>query len=98
PEKASAWLTALEGRFRCLLARTERQRNAIVHGQRPTEGVLASIDEFVRDLGRLVAQESMRSAETGQPPLSQLERWRVDLLEEHARLSAGESPLQVLFE
>jgi hypothetical protein len=96
-DEALRWLAEGEDRFETLLARTKRCRNAVIHGQRPSVGSLATVDEFVRDLGRLVAQESMRSAETGDAPLSQLERWRGELVEQRARLEIGERPLTVLF-
>lgn len=96
-DEALHWLREAEDRFKALLARTERCRNAVIHGQRPSAGSLATVDEFVRDLGRLVAQESMRSAETGDAPLAQLERWRGGLAEQRALLSVGGQPLAVLF-
>jgi hypothetical protein len=86
-----------ERRFKTLLARAERSRNAVIHGQRPSPSVLATVDGFVTDLGRLVAAESMRTAETRQPPLAYLERWRVELIERRARLQSGANPLTTLF-
>jgi len=98
PRAAAAWLHEGQDRFRRLLARTQRARNAIVHGQRPSTGTLETVDNFVRDLGRLVAQESWGTASTGDPPLTRLEHWRTDLLLKEARLSAGDHPLDFLLD
>jgi hypothetical protein len=88
---------ALEARFDRLLARTQRQRNALIHGTRPTHAVLDTIDGFVRTLNAYMAQESLRTAETGQSPLQQLERWRVQALMRRQRLEKEEDPVEVLF-
>lgn len=98
PEATLAWRAAVTKRFDVLLARSKRCRNAVIHGQRPSLGVPATVDTFVRDLGRLVAHESLRAAETGDAPLVQLERWRAELAEQRGRLEAGEAPLTVLFD
>ncbi len=94
---ALAAVVRLEARFDRLLARTERQRNALIHGTRPTPGVLATIDEFVSTLNAYMAQESIRTAETGQAPLEQLEQWRVDALLRREQLERREDPVEVLF-
>jgi hypothetical protein len=90
-------LSRLEARFDRLIARTERQRNSLIHGTRPTQGVLTTIDGFVSTLNAYVAQESIRTAETGGTPLQQLEQWRVEALARRQRVETGENPLDVLF-
>lgn len=90
-------LEHLARRFDRLLARTERQRNAIVHGTGTVEPVLHAVDPFIRVVSKYVAQEAMRQAETGKPPLLELERSRIRALEREARLQAGDDPLDVLF-
>jgi hypothetical protein len=54
-------------------------------------------DPFITTLNAFVAHESFRTAETGNAPLVQLERWRVDTLVERERLEQGEDPVEVLF-
>ncbi|WP_210493619.1 hypothetical protein [Patulibacter sp. SYSU D01012] len=97
PKAAVAWLDGQEQLFGRLLERTERCRNAVIHGQRPSLGALKTVDGFIRDLGRLVAQESMRSAQTEQVPLVELERWRNELADQRLRFEAGHRPLDVWF-
>lgn len=97
PNAALAALERLEARFDRLIARTERQRNSLIHGTRPTQAVLATIDHFVRTLNAYVAQESIRTAGSGEVPLRQLERWRMQGLARHQQLLEGEDPLIVLF-
>lgn len=97
PQAALATLTRLKARFDCLIARTERQRNALIHGTRPTQNVLDTVDGFLQTLNAYMAQESFRTAETGQAPLAQLERWRVDALTRKQRLEKGDNPVEVLF-
>jgi hypothetical protein len=97
PHAALLALAALEARFDRLLARTQRQRNALIHGTRPAHAVLETIDGFVRTLNAYMAQESLRTAETGQSPLQQLERSRVQALAQRQRLEEGGDPVEVLF-
>jgi hypothetical protein len=96
PEAAVAVLKRIEVQFDRLLRRTERSRNALVHGTGIVEEVLSGVDDFVQILARLVAQEAMRQAETGTPPLSALEERRTQWLDRRARLAAGQAPLDVL--
>jgi hypothetical protein len=97
PQAALAALTRLEARFDRLIARTERQRNALIHGTRPARSVLDTVDGFLQTLNAYMAQESFRTAETGQTALAQLERWRVDALRRKQRLENGDDPADVLF-
>ncbi len=96
PEAMLTTLGVLRDSFARLLARTRRQRNAVLHGTRPAAGVLASIDDFVIVLGALVAEESMRTAETRREPLVAFEQARARLLEAEARLQAGDDPVWAL--
>jgi hypothetical protein len=98
PAIALQRLSDLEAAFDRLLARSERHRNAIVHGTRPSPQATATVDDFIRILARLVAQEAMRQAETGKEPLIEFERSRLRYLEAKGELHAGENPLDVLFD
>lgn len=89
-------LDELGARFDSLLGRSERLRNALVHGTGVHGPTLATIDHFLVVLARYVAQEAMRQAETGQEPLIELERERVSALDCRDRLVSGEDPLDVL--
>jgi len=80
-----------------LLARTERQRNALTHGTGTTEAVVRGVDGFAVVLARYAANEMMHQASTGKEPLIELERDRVQALEREARLTAGDGPLGVLW-
>lgn len=97
PEAALTQVGALRSRFERLLDRTERSRNALVHGTGTVQAVLASVDHFVTVLARYVAQEAMRQAETGKEPLIELEHARIRLLDQEARLQSGEAPVNVFF-
>lgn len=97
PQAALMALTWLEARFDRLVARTERQRNSLIHGTRPAYGVLDTIDRFVNDLNAYMAQESLRTAESGQTPLQELERWRIEGLRRRQELEQGSDPVNVLF-
>jgi hypothetical protein len=97
PKATVRALIRLESRFDLLIARTRRQRNALIHGTRPSQDVINTIDEFVQTLNAYMAQESLRTAETGQAPLHELERWRIDALVRRQRLEQGDNPVEVLF-
>jgi hypothetical protein len=87
-----AALTQLEYRFDRLIARSERQRNALIHGTSPTYPVLASVDRFVRELNAFTAQVTLRAAETGETPLERLEIWRIEGHVRRQRLNRGDDP------
>jgi hypothetical protein len=95
-ESASAAIARLDRRFRALLARTERQRNALTHGTGTHDVVVKTVDSFVTLLVRLVAQEAMRQATTGEQPLVELERWRADLIDVEIALNAAGDPADLV--
>jgi len=97
PPTAIEALTRLEARFDYLIARTERQRNALIHGTRPAPAVLRTVDGFVGVLNAYIAQEGIRTAETGEEPLQQLERWRIEALQRRQRLVEAHKPVDVFF-
>ena len=97
PLTALKRLDDLDKQFDTLLRRSERHRNAIVHGTAIEHDALSTVDDFVILLARLVAQEAMRQAETGKPPLVELERERVRDLDARAGLAAGDGVVEVLF-
>jgi len=97
PKGALRRLNELGTRFDRLLARTERQRNALTHGTGTTNAAVSGIDSFAVVLARYAANEVMHQVITGKEPLIQLERDRAHALERDARLEAGEDPLGVLW-
>jgi hypothetical protein len=97
PEKALTRLNELGQRFDRLLARSERQRNALVHGTGTTDAALHSVDVFVRVLAKYAAGEALNSAEGRKEPLVALEQLRIKALEQRARLEVGEAPVEVLW-
>lgn len=97
PEGALKRLHELGDRFDRLLARTERQRNALTHGTGTAEAVVRGVDGFAVVLARYAANEVMHQASTGKEPLIEFERDRVQALERDSRLEAGDGPLGVLW-
>lgn len=97
PKGALRRLGELGTRFDRLLARTERQRNALTHGTGTTKAAVRGVDSFAVVLARYAANEVMHQVATGKEPLIELERDRVHALERDARLKAGENPLDVLW-
>jgi hypothetical protein len=96
-ETARERLQALGRRFDRLLARTERERNALAHGTGTSEAVLRGVDEFVVVLARIGSSEALRQVGAGNEPLIDLEGRRMEFLEADARLKSGEPPLEVLW-
>jgi hypothetical protein len=97
PKGALRRLNELGMRFDRLLARTERQRNALTHGTGTTKAAVRGVDSFAVLLARYAANEVMHQVATGKEPLIELERDRIHALERDARLEAGEDPLDVLW-
>jgi hypothetical protein len=97
PPDALALIEARKRRFRILLARLERARNAITHGTRPVLPVLASLEDFVVTLGHVVAAEGMHRAEHGTAPLKLLDDQRGQFDAQENRLKAGEDPVSVWY-
>lgn len=76
PTRARALLATQEEQFGRLLKRSLRGRNAVLHGQRASDGALQSVDLFVKDLGRLAVQDLIVTASSGDEPMSALQRQR----------------------
>lgn len=95
---AAAWLEYFDERFERLLARTARQRNAVLHGATTVPAVLASIESFVSQLTNRVVAEKIHAAATGISVVAAMESARYGALERRARLKRGEHPAQVLFQ
>jgi hypothetical protein len=92
------WLDYFGLRFEQLLARTNRQRNAVLHGTTTVPAVLASIESFVRQLTSQVVAEQVHAAATRTSAVSNMEIARYGALERLSRLRGGEPADQVLFQ
>lgn len=92
-----AFVESMKNRFRILLARLKRTRNAITHGRRPVPAVLASLDDFVVGLGHVVAAEAMHRAEHATPPLKLLQDERAKFDAQESQLRAGDKPVAVWY-
>lgn len=90
-QAAAAWLESSQLRFKTLLARTRRQRNAITHGTRVVPAVLETIEPFLNGLaGRLVGALHYSVAE-GTDLTTDLQSWRLQRLKRRDALKAGGS-------
>ena len=69
PGGALLRLNRLGVRFDRLLARTERLRNALIHGTGTAERLLLGVNDFAVILALYAADEVMRQARTGKEPL-----------------------------
>ena len=76
PTLARLRLAKLASRFDILLARTVRQRNAIIHGVQTDPDVVASVDRFVARLAYYITAGALRSATVGEDLADGLERSR----------------------
>lgn len=87
----------LDGRFRRLLARTIRQRNAVVHGAQTVPQVIASCEPFIRELCGQVVAQALAAAADGEDSVDRLEGARAAWLRQRAALRDGKQPASVLF-
>jgi hypothetical protein len=91
-------LAILEKRFDAMLARTSRQRNALVHGTGTTESVLRNVDPFAVRLAEYTVTERLRSVQAGNDHLAVFERDRVIYLRQKAQIKNGAVPAAVLWD
>lgn len=92
------WLALFEDRFDRLLARTVRQRNAVIHGSRIVSSVLSTIEPFVAQLvGRVVA-EKVHAVGAGASAAQAMEETRHHVAGRRQRLEQGELAKDVLFQ
>jgi len=97
PEAALKKLADIEAWFERMLARTSRQRNALVHSTGTVRTVLQNIDDFALLLATYASDEPLRRAQDGRKPLADFELDRVQFLERQSRLKAGAPPSEVLW-
>ena len=92
----AAHIDKLDARFRRLLARTIRQRNAIVHGAQTVPQVIASCEPFIRELCGQVVAQALAAAANGEDPIDRLESARDAWLRQRAALRDGRRPASVV--
>lgn len=80
-----------------MLARTSRQRNAVVHGTGVTESLLNNVDAFAIRLADYASDQPLLRAQDGRDPLADLEQDRVMYADRERRLKAGEIPVEVFW-
>jgi hypothetical protein len=80
-----------------MLARTSRQRNAVVHGTGVTESLLNNVDAFAIRLADYASDQPLLRAQDGRDPLADLEQDRVMYADRERRLKAGEVPVEVFW-
>lgn len=96
-QAAAGWLAVFERRFDRLLARTVRQRNAVIHGGRIVPAVLSTIEPFVGQLvGRVVA-EKVHAVGSGTSAEQAMDEVRAAVSGRRERLQGGELAEDVLF-
>jgi hypothetical protein len=89
PEAALTRLDQLGRDFDALLARTARQRNASVHGAKPSQPLLTNVLPFISGLGTRVGEAALAAAAETIPLIVWLERERLTVIERLASLKAG---------
>jgi hypothetical protein len=92
-----AYLEVLDDRFRRLIARAIRQRNAVVHGAATVPAVVHTCEPFVADLGRHVVAQTIAAVSDGEELLDRLEHARAAWLRQRESLRRGTPPAEVLF-
>ena len=89
PEAALSRLDQLGRDFDVLLARTARQRNASVHGAKPSRPLLSNVLPFISGLGTRVGKAALAAAAEATPLIVWIERERLTVIERLASLQAG---------
>jgi hypothetical protein len=105
--EASSWVSSgaemakhideLDAQFQRLLARTIRQRNAVVHGADTVPEVIATCERFITDLCGDVVAQALRAASDSEDLVDRLESARAAWLRQRAALRNGKQPSSVLF-
>jgi hypothetical protein len=90
-------IAKLEARFRILLARTIRRRNAVIHGASTVPSVVATCEPFVRDLCGQLVGHTITAVSEGEALIDRVERTRSAWLRQCDALQRGKNPADVLF-
>jgi hypothetical protein len=90
-------LAAYEAQFKTLMARTVRQRNAVVHGATTVPAVVSTCTSFIRTLAGVVVAQTVAAATRGEDVLTRLEHARAAWLRQREALAHDAAPVDVLF-
>lgn len=96
-EAMASHIDELDRRFRRLLARAIRQRNAVVHGAQAVPGVIATCEPFIFELCGQVVAHALTAAGKGEDLVDWLEAERAAWLRQRAALHEGKQPAAILF-
>ena len=90
------WLKRLGSRFDTLIARTVRQRNAVVHGGGTSPAVVARTLPFAEYLALIVVRDALAAATNGVQLAHYLEEQRVTASERRAASDAGKPLVELV--
>jgi len=98
PAKTASRLDSRANLFDRLLARSVRQRNAVVHGIKTIQEVVATVEPFISRLAASLAAQAVLSAAEGEKTLTSLENQRANSRRRLWLLRHGKGPVdRVLF-
>ena len=95
---AARWISDLDATFNVLVHRAARQRNAVIHGTPTIPAVIATVDRFCQQLGRIAVGGSIRAGNGGVGVVTQFEQEILEFEQFRWRLESGEVPADILRE
>jgi hypothetical protein len=97
-EKMTTHLGQLDERFRILLKRAIRQRNAVMHGAETVPQVVGSCEPFIRELCAQLVSQAIGAAANREDPIDMLERSRNNWLRQRTAIAEnGSVPADIVF-
>jgi hypothetical protein len=97
-EKMTSHLGQLDERFRILLKRAIRQRNAVMHGAETVPQVVSSCEPFIRELCAQLVSQAIGAAANREDPIDRLERSRNNWLRQRTAIAEnGSVPADIVF-
>ena len=97
-EKMTTHLGQLDERFRILLKRAIRQRNAVMHGAETVPQVVSSCEPFIRELCAQLVSQAIGAAANREDLIDRLERSRNNWLRQRTAIAEnGSVPADIVF-
>jgi hypothetical protein len=97
-EEMTTQLRRLDERFRTLLKRTIRQRNAVMHGGETVPQVVSSCEPFIRELCAQLVSQAIGAAANSEDLIDRLERSRNPWLRQRTAIAEnGSVPADIVF-
>jgi hypothetical protein len=97
-DEMTAQLQRLDERFRTLLKRAIRQRNAVMHGGETVPHVVSSCEPFIRELCAQLVSQAIGAAATSEDLIDRLERSRNNWLRQRTAIAEdGSVPADIVF-